>query len=120
MKALEITTSSTTPLIQPRDDDEQAVGRCHPQDLQGGDARVTTPHHTLGKGEFPNPKTSPKFSTDFPEPSRLREPQTTFGGYNREYKLPKVDFPKFEGEHPQVWREQCEKYFAMFQVPPHL
>jgi hypothetical protein len=35
----------------------------------------------------------------------------------REFKLPKIDFPKFEGEHPQVWKEKCEKYFCMYNVP---
>jgi hypothetical protein len=36
------------------------------------------------------------------------------------YKLPKIDFPRFEGEHPQMWKEKCEKYFAMYSVPPHV
>lgn len=35
----------------------------------------------------------------------------------KEYKLPKVDFPKFSGEQPQVWREKYEKYFSMCNVP---
>jgi hypothetical protein len=35
-------------------------------------------------------------------------------------KLPKVDFPMFEGEHPQVWKNRCEKYFRMYEIPVHL
>jgi hypothetical protein len=38
----------------------------------------------------------------------------------RDYKFPKVDFPKFDGTHPQVWREKCEKYFAMYNVLVHV
>jgi hypothetical protein len=35
-------------------------------------------------------------------------------------KLPRVDFPIFEGEHPQVWKNRCEKYFRMYEIPAHL
>lgn len=38
----------------------------------------------------------------------------------KEFKLPKLDFPKFHGEHPHIWREKCEKYFSMFNVPVHV
>jgi hypothetical protein len=31
--------------------------------------------------------------------------------------LPKIDFPRFEGERPLVWREKAEKYFRMYNVP---
>ncbi|KAJ3687784.1 hypothetical protein LUZ61_016948 [Rhynchospora tenuis] len=31
--------------------------------------------------------------------------------------LPKLDFPKFDGSDPIVWKNNCEFYFAMYQVP---
>jgi hypothetical protein len=34
--------------------------------------------------------------------------------------LPKLDFPKFNGEHPKVCREKCEKYFSLYRTPFHL
>ena len=40
--------------------------------------------------------------------------------YPREVRLPKAIFPKFDGSHPKVWKEKCEKYFHMYQVPLHL
>jgi hypothetical protein len=40
--------------------------------------------------------------------------------YHREVRLPKAVFPKFNGSHPKVWREKCEKYFNMYHVPMHL
>lgn len=33
--------------------------------------------------------------------------------------MPKIDFPNFFGEHPKIWGEKCEKYFAMYAVPVH-
>lgn len=38
----------------------------------------------------------------------------------RDFRLPKVDFPKFNGSHPKVWKEKAKKYFEMFNVPINL
>ncbi|XBJ04555.1 hypothetical protein VPH35_023472 [Triticum aestivum] len=35
-------------------------------------------------------------------------------------RLPKSDFPKFTGDNPKWWKEQCEKYFKMYHVNPEL
>jgi hypothetical protein len=34
--------------------------------------------------------------------------------------MPRVDFPKLDGEHPRLWKEKCEKYFLMCGVPQEL
>ena len=34
--------------------------------------------------------------------------------------MPKAVFPKFDGSHPKVWCEKCEKYFNMYHIPMHL
>lgn len=101
-------------------EDDQANGHRKTNVFQGGDVRFPKTHHTLGKGELPNPKSLITSSIDVPEFSRFRDTSVNQTPFNQEYKLPKVDFPKFDGEHPQVWRDRCEKYFAMFSVPPHL
>jgi len=31
-------------------------------------------------------------------------------------KIPKVDFPKFDGEHPKSWLRDCLDYFALYRV----
>lgn len=31
-------------------------------------------------------------------------------------RLPKLPFPKLNGENPRRWRHRCEKYFSMYQV----
>jgi hypothetical protein len=34
--------------------------------------------------------------------------------------LPKLDFPKFNGENPKIWAKKCEVYFDAFSVPESL
>jgi hypothetical protein len=34
--------------------------------------------------------------------------------------LPKLDFPKFNGENPKIWCRKCEVYFDVFLVPEQL
>jgi len=29
---------------------------------------------------------------------------------------PKMEFPKFDGENPKLWQQQCETYFEVFRV----
>ena len=29
---------------------------------------------------------------------------------------PKMDFPKFEGENPKVWQQDCETYFELYHI----
>lgn len=31
--------------------------------------------------------------------------------------MPKMDFPKFDGTDASVWVDNCETYFAMYQIP---
>lgn len=51
-----------------------------------------------------------------PESSGNRDSFASHHHRPHEYKLPRVDFPKFEGEHPRILREKCEKYFATYHV----
>lgn len=32
-------------------------------------------------------------------------------------RLPKTNFPKFDGDNPKLWKTNSEKYFSMYQVP---
>jgi hypothetical protein len=36
--------------------------------------------------------------------------------YQKEYRLPKTDFPRFDGERPRICKENSEKHFAMYKV----
>ena len=33
-------------------------------------------------------------------------------------KIPKMNFPKFDGENPRLWITWCEDYFDLYSVKP--
>lgn len=39
-------------------------------------------------------------------------------GFN--HRLPKLDFPQFDGSDPQSWRMRCEHYFGVYGTHPNL
>jgi hypothetical protein len=43
-----------------------------------------------------------------------------FPPHNRSPPFPKIDFPKFDGENPYLWRDNCEMFFEMYDVHPSL
>jgi hypothetical protein len=105
-------------MVPPREEEGRANGHGKNIIHQGVDPGSSTPGYTLVTGEIPN-HTSCTVDVELPEFSSKRN--LMFGNHSnhhspRDFKLPKIDFPKFEGEHPQVWREKCEKYFAMYNV----
>jgi hypothetical protein len=34
--------------------------------------------------------------------------------------FPKIDFPKFYGENPHLWHDNCEMFFEVYAVHPSL
>lgn len=34
--------------------------------------------------------------------------------------MPKMQFPRFEGQDPTIWRDKCETYFQIFYIPDHM
>jgi hypothetical protein len=34
--------------------------------------------------------------------------------------FPKLDFPKFDGDFPRAWRDECEMFFELYVVHPSL
>jgi hypothetical protein len=32
--------------------------------------------------------------------------------------LPKMSFPQFSGKTPTIWKDKCENYFTIFDIPP--
>ncbi len=61
-----------------------------------------------GKSRFPN---SP-ITFDIGESSVQNQSSNRFHGP----RLPKSDFPKFDGDNPKLWKKNSEKYFEMYQV----
>ena len=54
-----------------------------------------------------------------PPESSYKHPSSHYN-HQKEYKLPRLDFPRFKGDNPKIWKENCEKYFSMYSVPVHL
>ena len=117
--ALEAATSAAPPNVPPREEGGRADGYHKEKYHQGVNVGSPTNNSALVKGEnqFPN---STFVAVDFPETSTRRQNMFAHQSDSREFKLPKLDFPKFSGEHPRVWKEKCEKYFAMYNVPMHV
>lgn len=38
-------------------------------------------------------------------------------GFNRSIPVPKMDFPKFNGENPRWWLDHCVLYFEVYGIP---
>jgi hypothetical protein len=84
-----------------------------------GFGSVYTQIHDPFKGTMPPPPPNPT-STQFGSaiPRDLHRSASTFGPSTRlpTSKLPKMNFPKFEGENPKLWQSRCESYFDMYDV----
>jgi hypothetical protein len=117
--ALEQAPKAIPPIVPSREEGGQASGHGVTNDIQGVQLGNFSPHVTLVKGEH-------KISQ--PQPYMLKTDYTASGngsfydagekGYqsknvNRDFRMPRIDFPRFDGEHPRVWKEKCEKYFMI-------
>lgn len=91
-------TPSPPPPLQPSLEMPQASGHRVEERHQGVMAgALTAPVHTLGKGE----------------PPYLQQSRFSHEGA----RMPKTDFPKFNGDDPKWWKNSCEKYFHTYSVP---
>jgi hypothetical protein len=116
---LPIGSASAPPLSCARTDDPHGhrVDNFY-QDCEFG--QVFTQIHDPVKGTITDPHPppqstansaldSPQFHTD-PNPS-ARSP---IG------RLPKLDFPRFDGDNPKLWQSRCKNYFDMYSVEPSI
>lgn len=67
----------------------------------------------MGKPQF---RTSP-VAIEFGESSERGMGGSHGGSRPVGSRLPKTDFPKFDGDNPKLWKTNSEKYFSMYQVP---
>ena len=58
------------------------------------------------------PSLPPRYPPPRPPESPHQPPNTG--------RLPKLPFPKFDGENPHRWRSLCEKYFNTYEVHPSI
>jgi hypothetical protein len=124
IQALEATFFQAPPKVPSREGEGRAI--CHGKNINHqGVEPGTDPDSTLVKGENPFPKTL-HFSNDIQGSSShqhymLSTNQHQYGP--REYRLPKLDFPKFSGEHPKFGGKSvkstlaCLMFLFMFGFP---
>jgi hypothetical protein len=70
-----------------------------------------------GACKLPTPPPSPKFpgnSLPF-SGHHWRTANPTGAGSGR---LPKMNFPQFDGENPKLWLTRCEDYFELYDLDP--
>lgn len=93
--------------------DKWASGRQHPNEHRGrAPGVVTTVVPTSVKGTFSSPAPSLgilDWENDFDSGERR---------FN--HRVPKLDFPKFDGSDPHDWRMKCEHYFDVNNTYPGL
>ena len=125
IEALEAATPTAPPQAPPRKEGGRANGHRVVPQYQGADGKNSSLHHTLVKGERLNTK-SPHWVDDTPETSSKRNHIDTHNT-SREFKHPKLDFLRFEGEHPRILKERSKNTFpwTLFQFTcgyplPHL
>lgn len=127
--------SSALPPAPQREGEVRASGHRVDNQIQGHTSGTFNVHgKPLGNGELlhasmPGFTTMSKFEhgssshTVFPKSERDVDEVHAISHHShhaKEFRMPKVDFPKFDGEHPKIWKEKCEKYFAMYNVPPRI
>lgn len=88
--------------------------------LHRGDAPgilgIPPPSPGTGIHPLPNPA-DPRQGVRFEE---FRGGTHNDGSRGTHNPTPKMDFPKFDGENPKLWKTQCENYFEVFHVQPCL
>lgn len=78
----------------------------------------TAPAHAMGRGKRVFPQTPVTFDlgeTPFSPADHSHEfvPRQS----SSQSRMPKSDFPKFDGDNPSWWKTVAEKYFHMYSVP---
>lgn len=86
--------------------------------LRRGDARglFGSPPLAPGAGTYCNHRTLVSIPDDPGDPYAMHDYQHR----TRPHATPKMDFPKFDGENPKLWQQECETYFELYQVLPGL
>lgn len=115
----------------------ESLGQVHQEQIQvsqavrrGAPSPIATPTRTLEgtssmtrerpQVTIPNPVPSPPPRVETEEINARNIGEGNRGG-NQEHQfrrnMPKMDFPKFDGTDAGVWVDNCETYFAMYQIP---
>jgi len=117
IEALEATSTIAKPSAPSREEEGRAKGHGDDSTTQGlvPGALVLPP--PLANGQYSG---APPHSMSMGDCSQYYFPHMPYHQHHQKDRLPKAVFPKFDGSNPNVWRENCEKYFNMYHIPMHL
>lgn len=95
-----------SPLVIPARD-EQGIMGARPAEVQGPPPARSSPtsQHII----FPPPTL---IQTELLDSNRSND------AADRRNWMPKMDFPKFNGNEARIWIDKCQTFFAMYQIPP--
>jgi len=116
VETLEAQTKSAPSQAPSREEEGRAKGLGAEPTTQGCDRGALIFPPPLASGQFTATHPHSMYLGDFSQYCLTHMPHH----YQKEVRLPKAVFPKFDGSHPRVWREKCEKYFNMYHIPMHL
>uniref|UniRef100_A0A0A9D1W1 Reverse transcriptase domain-containing protein n=1 Tax=Arundo donax TaxID=35708 RepID=A0A0A9D1W1_ARUDO len=105
------TSAPPPPSASLRDEEERATGHGVDPQLHGDSLKKP-------KGESQFTKIHTQY--DYGESSRKGYPgMHSYHSSSYLPRMPKTEFPKFDGDNPKWWKDKCEKYFDMYNVPSH-
>ncbi|CAN6328732.1 unnamed protein product [Urochloa humidicola] len=94
-------------------DADRPIGHCFVKSNREGEyGSVTTMLHPPDKRTFPGSNSFHMIPNSVHMPSDKDR-------YHASGKLPKLPFPKFDGENPKLWISRCEDYFDLFDLEPN-
>jgi hypothetical protein len=64
----------------------------------------------------PPPLHNSQLESMFPKDQFCQWPQQSASSRVDMGRLPKLNFPKFEGKNPKLWKSRCENYVEMYDV----
>ncbi|XP_004971882.1 uncharacterized protein LOC101768429 [Setaria italica] len=105
------------PKVPMREEEGRANGHRVEQSYQGSADRALVPKHPLVKGE--QSQFHPRNILECGD--SIGRPYASYHSThsNHTFKMPKTDFPSFDGDNPKWWKDRCEKYFDMYHIPYH-
>lgn len=77
----------------------------------------TAPAHALVRGKREFPQTPVRFELGEHSQTTDQSPHTGYLERHGPCRMPKTEFPKFDGDDPNWWKKVAEKYFIMYDVP---
>jgi hypothetical protein len=100
-------------------DPSSSLGMLHEMGYGAHDRRAANLFRGDAPGIIGNPLPTPGTGVN----SNYAFTRSHVGDYREESvraPAPKIEFPKFDGENPKLWQQQCETYFEVFRIQPSL